>query len=315
MGFLYGLKKAVNAAWDIQSGGSPVHLSYRRARAMDLGLHKIQLLVVTSPIEDLARNIEEFQPDYIHPYLSIAALLPQEQLEGRLNIRPKYLLTGAEITTGNMRDTIREAWGINPYVSYSATEGIACSECSLHRGVHLYEDLCITEIVDDNNQPVPDGSPGIKVLLINLYQFGERLIRYELSDMLTIDPQPCKCGSPFRRIKSIQGRSADIMYMKGIEGGIIPVHPLHFHVVMEEITDVKEYQITLGNNAISVYIVPKPGWQNSESIVVAEKIKSMTASLKAMTPKVSVKTVEKIERDPDMMGKLVMIASNKTVFD
>ena len=48
------------------------------------------------------------------------------------------------------RSVIREAFGTEPYETYAATEtaGIG-SDCRLH-GMHPYEDLVITELVDDD---------------------------------------------------------------------------------------------------------------------------------------------------------------------
>jgi phenylacetate-coenzyme A ligase PaaK-like adenylate-forming protein len=68
--------------------GSPLNLSYRRALGMDFGLHKVQRLAVTTPLKQLVADINGFQPQYIHAYPSMAALLAEEQLEGKLKINP-----------------------------------------------------------------------------------------------------------------------------------------------------------------------------------------------------------------------------------
>ena len=60
---------------------------------------------------------------------------------------------------------VERAWGIRPFNVYAATEtdGVA-SECSRHR-LHLYEDLVITESVDERDRPVPAGTAGAKLLV------------------------------------------------------------------------------------------------------------------------------------------------------
>jgi putative adenylate-forming enzyme len=289
-------------------GGSPLNLSYRRALGMDFGLHKIQRLLVTSPLEQLVSDINGFQPQYIHAYPSMATLLAEEQLEGKLNIKPEYLLTGGELVNEAMRRVIRRAWGIRPFQSYSATEGLLAVECDHHRGMHIFEDLCIVEVVDDENRPVPDGVPGRKILLTNLFQFREPLIRYEISDMIAIDPDPCSCGRPFRLISSIAGRNDDIFYLEGTSGESAPVHPLNFHSVLAVLESIKEYQVVLGDDSIIILVVPRDKWSTAETDRLTEMIRRKLQELNIKPPRVLVKIVDRIERDDRHMGKMVIIS-------
>ena len=52
--------------------------------------------------------------------------------------------------------------------------------------MHLFEDLVITEVVDADNQPVPPGEYGAKVLVTVLFSRTLPLIRYEMSDSLQV---------------------------------------------------------------------------------------------------------------------------------
>jgi phenylacetate-coenzyme A ligase PaaK-like adenylate-forming protein len=136
-----------------------------------------------------------FQPESLFTYPSIASLLAIEQLEGRLHIHPQVVETGAEVRTEQMEQNIRRAWSVAPFNVYGTTEGGPCNvDCSYHRGIHVFEDLVLMEVVDERNQAVPDGLPGSKVLITNLFNFTQPLIRYEVTDMLTISPEPCPCG-------------------------------------------------------------------------------------------------------------------------
>lgn len=290
-------------------GSSPVHLSFRRAEAMDFGLHKIQRLVVTTPVEQLVAAMNSFQPNYIHAYPSIAALLAEEQLEGRLKIEPEFLLTGAELVTEAMRDTISRAWGISPFESYSSTEGMLAAECGHHRGLHIFEDLLIAEVVDAQYRPVPDGMPGAKILLTNLFQFKEPLIRYELSDMVTIDPEPCTCGRPFRLIKTIFGRHDDVFYLEGISGEPVPFHPMNFHFYLTTFPGIREYRVVLGDEKdITIIVVPRGEWGEANDRELKEIFIKKFAEMKVRPPALRVRKVKSIKRDDRFMGKLVIIA-------
>jgi phenylacetate-coenzyme A ligase PaaK-like adenylate-forming protein len=171
---------------------SPVHMTYRAARSFDMGLHRMLRLPATLPVSDLAKRLDAFRPEVIQGYPSIIALLAVEQVEGRLSIRPRVISTGSEVLTEEMAEQIQQAWGIQAFNGYGTTEGVFGAECSLHQGIHLFKDLTMVEVVDEQNQPVPEGVPGHRLLITNLFNFTQPLIRYEITDMVTMGEEPCR---------------------------------------------------------------------------------------------------------------------------
>ncbi len=164
-------------------------------------------------LESIVERLSAFQPKVLVAYASMAHLLAEEQLAERLRISPGFVFASSEVFTGQARRRIEEAWGNKPFEVYAATEpaGIA-SECEQHRGMHLFEDLVITEVVDENNRPVPPGVYGHKVLVTVLFSRTMPLIRYEMSDSVRPATSPhCPCGRPFALIDGIQGREEDIL--------------------------------------------------------------------------------------------------------
>src|SRR5207244_2415039 len=121
-----------------------------------------------------------------------------------------------------------DTWSVTPFNHYAMTEGPVGIDCASHRGIHVFEDLCIVENVDSSNRPVPPGSRGDKILFTNLLNYTQPLIRYEVTDMLTMSGEPCPCGRPFSLISGIDGRLDDVLYLESIDGGEVPVHPNHF---------------------------------------------------------------------------------------
>jgi phenylacetate-coenzyme A ligase PaaK-like adenylate-forming protein len=109
-----------------------------------------------------------------------------------------------------MRAAIRRAWNIEPCEYYASTElpVVASSTPSHPRALEIFDDLAVVEVVGQDNHPVPAGTPGAKVLITNLEQRTLPLIRYELSDRVTLAPEPNPAGRPFRVISAIEGRSA-----------------------------------------------------------------------------------------------------------
>jgi phenylacetate-CoA ligase len=292
---------------------SPMHVTYRFYVSADVGLHKFLRLEATSSIEDLVASLNDFQPEWLTAYSSIASLLAIEQLEGRLNIHPKVVSTNSGVRTKDMEDKIREAWGVQPFNTYGMTEAglVLGSDCSFHRGIHAYEDLFTVEVLDEQNRAVPDGSPGYKLLITNLFNFTQPLIRYEISDMITMAAEPCPCGRPFRLIDRIEGRGEDIIYLKSPQGRAVPVHPNHFHNPIEALHEIKQYQVVHEEDGIHISLILREG-ASEEKVAgkLRENLRGDLESLGAKCPDIHIHFVERIERDPQKMGKLKLIKSN-----
>ena len=81
--------------------------------------------------------------------------------------------------------------------------------------MHLSEDLVIVEPVDEQGRPVAPGDRAAKVYLTNLFNRVLPLIRYEITDEVTILTEPCPCGSAHRCVADIQGRLDDVFVYDG----------------------------------------------------------------------------------------------------
>jgi phenylacetate-CoA ligase len=105
---------------------------------------------------------------------------------------------------------------------------------------HLPDDLCIVEPVGSDGRPVPDGVASQRVYVTNLYNHALPLIRFEITDEVTVLGGTCLCGSQFRRIADPQGRLDDtFVYIGGVR-----VHPHLFRSVLGEQRHIVEYQVT-----------------------------------------------------------------------
>jgi len=310
MGFSPGLRHRLRIT--CIGADNPVHVTYRMCAGIDIGLVKIQRLEATSCIESLVDALNAFQPEFLTAYPSIASLLVAEQCEGRLNLHPKAVSTMAEVRTREMERKISEAWGVIPFNNYGMTEaGIAFgSDCSFHRGVHVFEDLIIAEVVDSQNKAVPDGSPGYKLLITNLFNYTQPLIRYEVSDMITMSTESCPCGRPLRMISRIEGRNDDIIYLESPGGLDIPVHPAHFDTAIGALPEIRQYQVIHDEAGIHIDVVLQQEAVLEEvACTIKENLKRGLESLGASCPDIQVRRVERIERDPQHMGKFKLVKS------
>jgi phenylacetate-coenzyme A ligase PaaK-like adenylate-forming protein len=85
------------------------------------------------PLESIVERLNGFRPKVLVAYASMAHLLAEEQLAGRLRTSPGLVFGSSEVFTEQAKRRVEEAWSEKPFEVYAVTEsaGIA-SECDLH---------------------------------------------------------------------------------------------------------------------------------------------------------------------------------------
>lgn len=130
------------------------------------------------------------------------------------------LCIGESLRTATLEDSIltqriREKWPIKLYSTYASTEmGAAFTECEAFQGGHVHEDLIITEVLDDQDQAVPDGELG-ELVVTTLGVEGLPLLRFKTGDMVRKHVAPCSCGRQTYRIGPVEGRKQQMVKYKG----------------------------------------------------------------------------------------------------
>jgi phenylacetate-coenzyme A ligase PaaK-like adenylate-forming protein len=239
----------------VVSSRIPWHQSALVGMSVDSAIVPVRRFDATSPIDEIVSGLNEWRPENLICYASMGRVLAEEQIAGRLGISPRAVMCSSEVLTAEARRRIRLAFGVEPFNVYAATEpaGIA-TECERHR-LHLFEDLVITEVVDERNRPVPPGVVGAKVLVTVLFSRTQPLIRYEMSDTISVSSSRCDCGRELRLVESIEGRSEDVLTLAGPRGTTVSIHPNVFHRVLEPLP-VKQWQLEQTENALVLRIVP-----------------------------------------------------------
>lgn len=183
-------------------------------------------LNINAPINDIIELVNKFQPDIVTGYASGAYMLAKEQLNGSIKIKPNEIICSGDVLTNFMREDIKEAFGIEPTNVYGACEALAmAAECKSHHRFHLFSDYYSFEVVDKELKPVLSGNSG-NLLITNLYNYTQPLIRYKINDEVTIDNISCECGSPFPVLKNILGRQEEFLWFKKSDGTRDFIHPL-----------------------------------------------------------------------------------------
>ena len=147
---------------------------------------------------ELVDELNAFQPQLLNAYPSIAALLADEQLAGRLRLRlERHRRPAASCARPSVtRRGIEEAFGVRPVRLLRDHRGpVRARNATDHAGMHLFEDMCIVENVDDDGQPVPAGR-GRRAPARD-----QPLQPHAAADPLRghrrwspLDPEPCPCG-------------------------------------------------------------------------------------------------------------------------
>ena len=187
-------------------------------------------LDAADPIGSIVGALNDFHPNALVGYASALRQLALEARTGRLTISPRAIFSASEVLTDATRGLVREAFGVPATNVYAATEtaGIA-SECRAGH-LHRYEDLVITEIVDEENRPVAPGEFGMKLLVTVLFSRTQPLIRYELSDRVAAAVGTEPGDLPFATLAAVEGREEEVLELGGT-----PVHPNVFHSALERV--------------------------------------------------------------------------------
>jgi phenylacetate-coenzyme A ligase PaaK-like adenylate-forming protein len=150
----------------------------------------------------------------------VIRLLALEAMAGRLTITPTWVSVAGEVCTPPVREAVREAWGLELSEFWGCSEGTYAFPCGVGEGMHVADDLVILEPVDAEGRVVPFGQPADRVLLTNLYNRDQPLIRYDLVDAVTITDEPCPCGCTHRRITDVRARLDGVLETPG--GAAVP---------------------------------------------------------------------------------------------
>ena len=191
--------------------------------------------------------LRDFQSTVIHIIPSFALYLlntlSAEGVDPR-DLPLKIAFIGAEPHTEDMRRRIEAAYGLKAYNSYGLSEmngpGVAF-ECPEQNGMHVWEDAYFPEVLDPQTlEPVPPGVTG-ELVFTNLTRRGMPLLRYRSRDLASYDDTPCPCGRTARRLSRIQGRSDDMIIIKGVN-----VFPMQIEKVLLALPEVHtNYQVEL----------------------------------------------------------------------
>ena len=215
------------------------------------GAEKVGMLTVPAAAGNTIRQIKfikDFGTSVLHAIPSYASriyeVMKEEGVDQRKDTNLRVLCIGAEPHSEEQRQRIEQNLGVKAYNSYGISEmmgpGVAF-ECQEQNGLHIWEDYFIVEIIDPVTlKPVPDGELG-ELVLTTINREAMPLLRYRTRDLTRILPGECACGRHHKRLARLQGRSDDMIILKGVN--IFPIQIEKILLGFKELST--DYLITL----------------------------------------------------------------------
>ncbi|HOS84055.1 MAG TPA: AMP-binding protein [Bacteroidales bacterium] len=150
--------------------------------------------------------------------------------------------------------TIKKKWDIELYSTYASTEmATTFTECGCGQGGHHHPELIITELLDEQGNPVAEGEAG-ELTVTTLGVEAMPLVRFKTGDIAKFYTEPCACGRTTQRISPIIGRRNQMIKYKGTT-----LYPAAIFDVLDNVECIENYVVEvnsdeLGNDTIVVNI-------------------------------------------------------------
>ena len=215
------------------------------------GAERVGMLTVPAAAGNTKRQIKfikDFGTTVLHAIPSYASrifeVMQEEGVDPVSDTRLRVLCIGAEPHSEEQRKRIEQQLGVKAYNSYGISEmmgpGVAF-ECQEQNGLHIWEDYFIVEVIDPVTlEPVADGELG-ELVLTTINREAMPLLRYRTRDLTRILPGECACGRHHKRISRLQGRSDDMIILKGVN-----IFPIQIEKILLHFKELStDYLITL----------------------------------------------------------------------
>ncbi len=182
-----------------------------------LGLFPRTVVSAGQAEQAIARQVLAVRPNLIMGYPVVLRAILRYLDDGelaRLRSTLRMVMTDSELLTDEVADLFRDRFGVPVYDEYSAYEVLTVSTGCAAGSMHIDEDRVWLEIVGDDGRPVPDGAVG-SVVVTHFRERAMPMPRYQLGDRAIILGGDCPCGSRFRRMKLIDGRTNAFITLPG----------------------------------------------------------------------------------------------------
>ena len=224
---------------------------------------------------------------------------------------------GAEPWSERMRTEIEEKLGLVAVDIYGLREvigpGVAMECYEAKKGLHIFEDHFIPEIIDpQSGEVLPYGETG-ELVFTSITKEAFPVIRYRTRDITSLNVAPCICGRTMVRMNKISGRSDDMLIIRGVN-----VFPSQIESVLMEMKNVEpHYQLTVDREGqldiLTVMVEVSESMFSDEVKTLQSMEKEITKNIKdylGVSAKVKLVEPKSIARS---QGKAVRVIDNRKI--
>jgi phenylacetate-CoA ligase len=219
------------------TGGLGVHYGAEKIGASVIPISGGNTKKQLQLLEDFGSTAIACTPSYA-AYLGEA--IAEEKFD-RSKLKLRAGIFGAEPWTEEMRTQIQQLLGLKAYDIYGLSEVIGpgvSMECSCQRGMHIFEDHFIPEIIDPETcEVLPYGTLG-ELVFTTVTKEAMPLMRYRTRDLTRLHAETCDCGRTLVRMEKCVGRSDDMLIIRGVN-----VFPSQVESVLLEMSETKPHYL------------------------------------------------------------------------
>lgn len=168
---------------------------------------------------------------------SLLAELAESSQEKISALHFEQVISVAEVLDEHTKQKLEKVFRTKIDQIYQCTEGFLGNTCS-HGSIHLNEEFVYFEkewIDEERFYPI----------ITDFTRKTQGYIRFRMNDILKTEKEPCPCGNAAQRIRSIEGRSDEILYFTEIESRQpYPVFPDTVRQIMYTVSEkLQDYRI------------------------------------------------------------------------
>lgn len=192
-------------------------------------------LDIKTPLSQWVEQIKAFRPNIVIGYPSAIKILGELAEHGEVELNLVRVISCGEPLGASLRNYLEETLHTTIINFYGASESLALGvEGNPKEGMILFDDMNVVEIEN-----------GV-MYLTSLYNFAQPLIRYRLSDNLTLEAPDKNSRYPFTKAVGLLGRNEDILWFEDENGVREFIHPLTIEGFC--IDGLKDYQFLQTDN-------------------------------------------------------------------
>lgn len=186
-------------------------------------------LDINLPLAEWVRQLREFKPNIVIGYPSAMKIMAELMEQGQVDVKLVRAVSCGEPLGRSLRAFLENQFHTPIVNIYGASESLALGvEVAPKDGMILFDDLNVIEVENG------------KMYLTCLYNLAQPLIRYQLSDNLTLMQPEAGSPCPFTRAEGLLGRKEDLLWFEDEDRNREFLHPLAIEGFCIE--GLKDYQ-------------------------------------------------------------------------